>query len=44
VWDTLDLDRRRAITATAIDRVIVHPTEKRGPKSDVDRVELQFRV
>ena len=43
-WSKLGLDRRQAILGRVIDRVIVHPTEKRGPKFDTDRIELVFRV
>jgi DNA invertase Pin-like site-specific DNA recombinase len=43
-WETLDLDRRRAIVAAVIDRVVVQPTEQRGPRFDYDRVTFEYRA
>lgn len=40
----LSEDRRRAILAAIIDRVIVNPTTRRGPRFDADRVDIQWRA
>lgn len=42
-WPQLSDDPKRTILAEFIDRVLIHPTDRRGPRFDAERVEVVWR-
>ena len=42
-WPKLELQQRRTIIEAAIDKIVVKPTRKRGPKFDEDRIDVVWR-
>ncbi len=43
-WPNLSPDQRRAVCGAIIDRAIVKPATRRGPRFDPDRVDVIWRV
>jgi site-specific DNA recombinase len=43
VWDKLDVDRKRIVLDTLIDRIIVNPATKPG-RFENDRIDVVWRV
>jgi len=43
-WPGMSLDERRAVVTAVVDRVLVHPTPKRGPVFQADRVEVVWKI
>lgn len=45
LWDGMTLGRRQALLAALIDRIVVHPAQRRGSTVvDLERVEVRWRV
>jgi site-specific DNA recombinase len=38
LYETLDVDERRAVISALLDHVVIHPAKNRAPRLDVDRV------
>lgn len=43
-WDAGDVEWRRALIGTVVDRVVVKPAAKAGPRFDPDRVEITWKA
>lgn len=43
-WDTLDLHRRRAVIDALVEKVIIRPAAKQGPRFQGDRVQIEWRA
>jgi len=43
-WPGMALDERRAVVSAVIDRVLIHPTPKKGRTFQPDRVEVIWKV
>jgi DNA invertase Pin-like site-specific DNA recombinase len=43
-WERLDVDRQRIVVGVIIDRIIINPAARPGPRFDAARVEVVWKV